>query len=229
MTISEIKQKLAKKAIVFKTGGIRPTKTLMESWIGCVCWKMADEILPIDKNGKEMQPMATFFLSDLSYVPQCLQGIELITVFMSEDVCGHRECAEEYFCIRTYKSLEGLEPCGWNATIMKTFPLVPELIENDYPMWDDANFPTDIFEEILQLENEEDIEYYEDIVDNNYYTHKIGGYSDYIQPGGCSEDYDFAFQISSDEKALFNFVDNGRIYFFYNKETHDWKVYYDFY
>ena len=56
-----------------------------------------------------------------------------------------------------------------------------------------------------------------------------GGYPAYIQPGGCSEDYDFAFQISSDEKALFNFVDNGRIYFFYNKETHDWKVYYDFY
>ena len=30
-----------------------------------------------------MQPMATFFLTELPYVPQHLKGIELITVFIS--------------------------------------------------------------------------------------------------------------------------------------------------
>ena len=229
MTVNDVKEKLAKKAVEFQTGGIRPTKTLLENWIGCVCWKMANEVLPVDKEGKEMQPIATFFLKGLPYVPQHLQEIELITVFISEDICGHRENTEGYFQIRTYKTLEGLEQCEWNASIMKAFPLVPKLVEKDYPMWDDADFPAELFEEILRLEEEEDIEYYEDIAEESYYMHKVGGYPAYIQAGGCLNGYEFAFQISSDEKAQFNFVDSGRIYFFYNKDTQDWKLDYDFY
>ena len=229
MTVKDIKEKLVKKSVVFQTGGIRPTKALLESWIGCVCWKMPDEVLPVDKEGKEMQPMATFFLKGLPYVPQYLEDIELITVFISEDICGHRENSEEYFQVRVYRTLEGLEHCDWNATIMKAFPLVPKLVENDYPVWDDAGFPIELFEEILRLEEEEDIEYYEDIVEENYYIHKVGGYPAYIQPGCFLKGYEFAFQISSDEKARFNFVDSGQIYFFYNKDTRDWKVHYDFY
>ena len=62
MTIEEIKEKLGKKAVIFQTGGIRPTKDLLESWIGCVCWKKATELLPADKNGKTMQPIATLFI-----------------------------------------------------------------------------------------------------------------------------------------------------------------------
>jgi len=112
---------------------------------------------------------------------------------------------------------------------MKAFPLVPKLVENDYPVWDDADFPIELFKEILRLEEEEDIEYYEDIVEENYYIHKVGGYPAYIQAGGGMDGYEFAFQISSDEKAQFNFVDSGRIYFFYKKDTQDWKLYYDFY
>ena len=229
MTVDDIKRSLAKKAVVFQTGGIRPTKALLESWIGCVCWKMPNEILPVDKEGKEMQPIATLFLKDLSYLPQCLQGIELITVFISENICGHRENADEFFYVRTYETLEGLEHCDWNATIMKTFPLVPKLVENDYPVWDDADFPTELFEEILRLEEDEDIEYYEDIAEEQYYVHKVGGYPAYIQPGGGFVGYEFAFQIASDEKACFNFVDSGRLYFFYNKDAQDWKLHYDFY
>lgn len=229
MKVSDVKEKLAKKAVEFQTGGIRPTKTLLESWIGCVCWKMPDEVLPVDKEGKEMQPIATFFLKGLPYVPQHLQEIELITVFVSEDICGHRDNTEGFFQIRTYKTLEGLEHCEWNASIMKAFPLVPKLVESDYPMWDDADFPAELFEEILRLEEEEDIEYYEDIAEESYYMHKVGGYPAYIQAGGCLSGYEFAFQISSDEKAQFNFVDSGRIYFFYNKDTQDWKLDYDFY
>lgn len=229
MTVNDVKEKLAKKAVEFQTGGIRPTKTLLENWIGCVCWKMPNEVLPVDKEGKEMQPIATFFLKGLPYVPQHLQEIELITVFISEDICGHRDNTEGYFQIRTYKTLEGLERCEWNASIMKAFPLVPKLVEKDYPMWDDADFPAELFEEILRLEEEEDIEYYEDIAEESYYMHKVGGYPAYIQAGGCLNGYEFAFQISSDEKAQFNFVDSGRIYFFYNKDTQDWKLDYDFY
>ncbi len=36
MTIKEVKEKLSKKAIIFETGGKRPTGELLESWIGSV-------------------------------------------------------------------------------------------------------------------------------------------------------------------------------------------------
>ncbi len=229
MTVNEIKEKLVRKAVVFQTGGIRPTKELLESWIGCVCWKLPDEEMPVDKNNKPMIPLATFFVKGLPVVPKHLQEIELITVFMSEDVCGNRGEAEEYFCIRTYKTLQGLVSCDWNAPIMKAFPLVPRLVENDYPVWDGGGIPFDIEDEILRLEDEEDIEYFEDIAEENYGEHKIGGYPAFIQSGYEFEDYKFAFQISSDEKARFNFVDSGKIYFFYNEEEKAWKVHYDFY
>ena len=149
MTVNEIKEKLVRKTVVFQTGGIRPTKELLESWIGCVCWKLPDEEMPVDKN--------------------------------------------------------------------------------DYPMWDGGGIPFDIEDEILRLEDEEDIEYFEDIAEENYGEHKIGGYPAFIQSGYEFEDYKFAFQISSDEKARFNFVDSGKIYFFYNEEENAWKVHYDFY
>lgn len=38
MTIEEIKNQLRKKAVIFKTGGIRPTSEIGESWIGKVGW-----------------------------------------------------------------------------------------------------------------------------------------------------------------------------------------------
>ena len=229
MTVSEIKEALVRKAVVFQTGGIRPTKALLESWIGCVGWKKPQEELPIDVEGKTMVPMATFFIKGLPYIPEHLQGIELITVFMSENVVGHRDRAEEYFCIRTYDTLEGLVPCDWNATIMKAFPLVPRLVENDYPMWDGGGISLEMTKAILELEEEEDIEYWDDIAEEIYGVHKVGGYPAFIQPGYELEDYKFAFQISSYEKAQFNFVDSGRIYFFYNKENQVWKVHYYFY
>ena len=73
MTMEEIKEKLARKAVTFQTGGIRPTKELLESWIGCVRWKKPGEGIPNDKNGNEMIPIATLFIKDLPYIPEHLQ------------------------------------------------------------------------------------------------------------------------------------------------------------
>ena len=229
MTMEEIKEKLARKAVTFQTGGIRPTKELLESWIGCVRWKKPGEGIPNDKNGNEMIPIATLFIKDLPYIPEHLQGIELITVFMAENVFDHLRVVEDYFCIRAYESLEQLESCEWMASIMKAFPLVPKLIENDYPIWVGGGIPDEIEDEILRLEDEEDLDYYEDIYEESYRVHKVGGYPSFVQPGAWFDGYEFVFQIASDEKAQFNIVDSGNFYFFYNKEKKAWKVYCDFY
>lgn len=113
---------------------------------------------------------------------------------------------------------------------MKSFPLKPILVENDTPAWDSGDIEPEIQDEILRLELESDIEYYDDIVENIYPMHKVGGYPSYTQSGvSYGEDYPFVFQISSDAKAQFNIVDSGSFYFFYNQDKQDWIVYCDFY
>lgn len=41
--------------------------------------------------------------------------------------------------------------------------------------------------------------------------------------------YEFVFQISTNEKANLNVVDNGSFMFARNAESGDWSIYYDFY
>lgn len=231
-TIEKIKNKLRKKAIVFNTGGMRPTKELGESWIGRVGWKLPEENLPTNGQGEKLSPLSTFFLEGLSYVPIELEGMKLITIFINEDVYDNLADGDlrDYFEIRVYNTLENIEPCDYESTIIKPFPLKPELKQDDFPVWDGGGIPEDIEDQIIELEESESIEYYDDIVEGFYAQHKIGGYPSFCQSGYWpGEGYSFVMQISSDSKAMFNIVDSGSFYFFYNPENADWVVYCDFY
>lgn len=230
MTVQEIKANLMKEATVFSTGGVRPTNELLESWIGKVAWKEEHEMIPKDVDGNEMNPLATLFLEGLAGVPQSLVGIYLCTVFISPDLFDHLMNLDGYFCVRTYRKEDSLVPCDWVNGNIKAFPLVPQAVSNDTPVWDGGGISVEIEDEILRLEDEEDIEYCEDIQEELYSAHKVGGYPAYIQAGGWDEEtYEFAFQISSDEKARLNIVDSGRFYFFYCKENQKWELQCDFY
>lgn len=232
MTVKEVKEKLSKKAIIFETGGKRPTGELLESWIGSVCWQHEGESLPKDKRENNMISIATIFLNNLPLLPAELAGIELITIFMSEDVWDNliSEDLSPWFCIRTYRSLEQLIYCNYQTDMIKPFPLTPHLVENDFPCWDGGGIPEEIEDIILQLETTEGIDYFDDICEEIYARHKVGGYPAFCQSGfSFGNGYEFVMQISSDEKALFNIVDSGNFYFFYNSQKSDWKVYCDFY
>lgn len=230
MTVQEIKAKLMKEATIFSTGGIRPTNELLESWIGKVSWKKDTESIPQDVDGNDMNPLATLFLEDLVGVPQSISEIYLCTIFISPNIFEHLMDLDGYFCVRTYEKEDTLIPCDWVNGDIKAFPLVPKAVSNDTPVWDGGGIPIEIEDEILRLQDEEDIEYCEDIQEDIYPMHKVGGYPAYIQAGGWDEDkYEFAFQISSDEKACLNIVDSGSFYFFYCKENQQWEMQCDFY
>lgn len=232
MTVKEIKETLKRTAVIFETGGKRPTGELQESWIGSVCWQQEGENIPKDRSGNNMIPIATIFLNDFSFLPLELSGIELVTIFMSKDIWDNliSDDLSPWFCIRTYRSLEQLVPCKYQTDMIKPFPLIPQLVENDYPCWDGGGISEEMEDIILQLETTEGVDYFDDICEEIYAQHKVGGYPAFCQSGySFGDGYEFVIQISSDAKAMFQIVDSGKFYFFYNSRKSDWKVYCDFY
>ena len=231
--LESIKLRLRKKAIVFETGGIKPTNEKGESWIGKVCWQNPNETQPVDKNGNPMIPIATIFVDGTEYVPTALKDIKLITVFMDVDFWNNigAEDYAKYFEIRTYKDIENIEKCDYTSDEITSFPLVAKKVDNEFPQWEDLEEESEVlFDMILDLEQKEGIDYYDDIMEENNSTHKLGGYPSSIQGGvGYDEGYEFVMQISSDEKAGMNIVDGGNFYFGYNPTTEKWSVRCDFY
>jgi len=113
---------------------------------------------------------------------------------------------------------------------IRGFPLYPELKEDDFPSWESFDIPKELEEEIIRLNNEGEIEYPEDISEQRYFEHKVGGYPSLIQPGGYNGDgYEFVLQIVSDSKAGLEIMDGGNFYFYYNPQQDKWEVYCDCY
>lgn len=241
MNIDDIKREIyylqteiCKKATVFDTGGIRPTKELNESWIGCITFKNEDEEYPINHNGNKMIPLATIFLDKLEYVPEELENFKLITIYMDDQVFNNmsNDNLIEYFKINTYKSLDNLVSCNYESDSIKPFPLVPKVIDDDCPMWEDLSWNNeDLEKRILKLEDISDnYSYFDAIFIDNHSKHKLGGCPSYCQSGfDYGDGYEYVLQISSDEKADFNIIDSGNFYFGYNKKLDKWSVFCDFY
>ncbi|TDS13000.1 DUF1963 domain-containing protein [Sphingobacterium paludis] len=113
--------------------------------------------------------------------------------------------------------------------LLKPFPLRPQPTRDDYPVWDGGGLTREMEVEILELERSGIIESYYDITENQY-GHKLGGYPSFCQPGVYfGDNFEFVFQIASDDKARLNIVDSGTMYFAKNAITGEWIFYCDFY
>jgi hypothetical protein len=133
--------------------------------------------------------------------------------------------------LREYKNTDQIviKDLKNDSSFIKHFPLSNKLIEEDYPVWEDYEISEEISNKILELKNSGIIDSYYDIIENNY-SHKIGGYATYCQSGiDFGEDFEFVFQIASDEKANLNIIDSGNFYLAKNKKTEEWLLYCDFY
>jgi uncharacterized protein YwqG len=226
-----IKNQLAKRATTFTTGGFKPTNSVNESWIGRVYLYAENEEIPKDDKGNLMLPLMQLCFEDLPFVPSALSDIKVATIFIAADLPFDLTENGANWLIRTYKKTDELivkELTNENSHI-KAFPLKPKIIEEDYPVWDDCGIPDEIEDEILELENSGAIEDYYDMVENNF-GHKVGGYPTFCQSGiYFGDDFEFLIQVSSDEKANLNIVDNGIIFLAKNSKTDEWRYYCDFY
>lgn len=227
----QIKSALEKKATEFISGGFKPTNSISESWIGKVYLYLENEAIPLDNDGELMLPLFQLCLEGLPFVPEILEESKIITVFISKNFPMDLTPNGNNWVLREYKSLDNIiiKDLKNNTSFIKPFPLSNRLIEKDYPVWEDPEIPNDISNKINELEDSGVIDSYYDIIENNY-SHKIGGYATYCQSGiDFGDDFEFVFQIASDEKANLNIVDCGNIYLAKNRKTEEWVFYCDFY
>lgn len=233
MEIEEIKKRLKKKACLYCSERIKNNNKNYESWIGKVCYEQKGEIYPVDELGNEMIPLITLFIDNENYIPESLKGIKLITIFVSVESLDHidDENLDKWFCFRMYNNLENLVRCEYTSEEIKPCPLSVKYIDDDMPEKNDIEYIDEqLYDRIIELEDDEEIDYDNDIRNNSIMTHKIGGYPDSIQGDvGFDDGYEFVIEITSDENAEFNIIDFGNFYFGYNKNLDKWKVVCDFY
>ena len=246
-TICELRDKLSKKAIVFRSARAEQMPQGYVSCLGRVTWQLPGEEWPTDASGDRLEPLATIFVPDLPGVPPALRNVALITIFAPEEAWAEDPDVPQLGCvIRTYASLSELEPCNYESTVWNTCILTPEAVEHDMPGGGCCGGGDALWETSVELEDKHRLEYETHVCDAEYYTHemrkfpagyfssptlyatyethKMGGYPTFIQDGDESADYPFIMQIHYDDEAGLSIADAGCYYFFYNAEQNDWIV-----
>ncbi|MEO1655836.1 MAG: hypothetical protein AAFU64_20005, partial [Bacteroidota bacterium] len=219
MSPQEFKDKIARPATQFITGGFRPKNTFEESWIGKVFIYREDEAIPLDKEGAPMVPLAQLYLPNLPYVHPYLENTKLICIFVSRTFPNCLEPMGDYWLIREYTDMSNLvmKDLSHPDPYLDAFPLLPEYLAQDFPIWDGGGLSPEMEDAVIQLEKDGQIPSYYDMVEHSY-LHKIGGYPSFCQSGigtgdGFGKGFSYVLQISSDNKAMLNIVDSGSFMF----------------
>lgn len=182
------------------------------SWFGGNFFGLPQESWP-ESNGRPMDPLLQFRLSELPYVPAQLKDIALLNVFVDYHHLPTDLPAinGDGWLIRTYASLDGLQtlsspvgstprPCSINW----------RLAEQEGPSWKEAGSVVDRtkLRKLAGIREQFDERYQRSA------STKVGGWPEYIQsaPEGMTDH--FVFQIASETKADWAWGDAGRGYFY---------------
>lgn len=204
-----------RKASVSQIGGFKPPENPCASWFGGHAVKLSNETIP-EYNGKKMFPLLQVNCSELPFVPKQLNEIALFVVWINQEELPFDKDHGDGWLIREYTSLDGLEQIEEinKPNHVKTFPIKWSLSETEAPGWEDAW-------ELVDLSTVNDDDEASDLFFEKYQNSsstKVGGYPSDIQHGVGRLD-EFVFQIGSEEKANWNWVDSGIAYFIKTEEN----------
>lgn len=205
--LDELKTKLRQSAVA-EVGGFRPPEDPKTSWFGKgVCFE--NEGLPVYK-GKEMFPLLQINVIELPLIPSELSGTKLLVVFFDQEELPFDRPNGEGWLIREYQSFEGLVPLPELdlTNIVRPFPIRWKLVNDDAPGWETAWNFVDL--DPVNNDEEADEAFYEEF--NRYVGTKVGGFPDEVQHLAKLDN--FVFQIGTEEKACWTWVDNGTAYFY---------------
>ncbi|WP_296263789.1 hypothetical protein [Pseudomonas sp. UBA6562] len=231
MDIDTLKQRLGRPATRLVAGGFRPTEGVDESWLGRVYLFAPDEDLPLDAAGQPMLPIAQFHLPSLIPPTPSLDGVRVLTLFMSRRFPEPFEPMGDNWLIREYGEHDTLvrKALPVPDSPLKAFPVKPHPVERDCPLWDGGGVPLELEREVLARMRAGEIESYYDLT-THCYEHKFGGFPSFCQAGvEPQEGFEFVFQVSSDAKINLNVVDSGSLLFWRHPQSGEWAFYYDFY
>lgn len=232
MKVSEVRRKLGRKAVIFRSSIAKTALEGQASYLGRIAWQLPGEEWPTDVQGKRLMPLAAIFVQGLPNVPPALKNVALITIFSPAEILSEDDEGDPLMgcVIRTYPTTEGLEPCDYVTEEFTPCLLSPEPVADDLPKFPDCGGSEEIWDRIEELERVQGICYQEDIYKEDYELHKIGGYPSYRQgepnlPAG----YSYVLQICSDFTADCMIGDCGNCYFYYNPRKKAWQVHVDSY
>ena len=216
--LDDLRQNL-KLASIAQIGGFRPPDDPCSSWFGRgVC--RPDEGLP-EYDGKPMLPLLQINVSELPFVPPQLHDVSLLVLFFQHDDYPFDKPHGEGWLIREYISLEGLQPLPVSdlPPLAKPFPIKWSLIEDDAPSWEDC---WSVIEGIdfVNDDHEANNAFYEDF--HRFHQTKVGGYPYCIQHEALKRNTEFVFQVGSEEKAQWMWIDHG-IGCFYKDSAGKWS------
>ena len=213
-----------KSAAIAQIGGFRPSEDPLTSRFSGDFVMKEGEDWPV-YNGNPLQSFLQVNIAELPFVPEALQGLALMTVFVDQEDIPFDQPNGNGWLIRTYKDLEGLAPRKnpVEGSWIKPFEIRWSLSEEEGPQWEDAWEVTDL-KEFNALEDSTDLFY--DRYENHAFT-KIGGWPNLIQHELDMGPENFIFQIGSEEKANWNWVDSGNAYF--GKVNGEWVFECQFY
>ncbi|MCT4565006.1 MAG: DUF1963 domain-containing protein [Maledivibacter sp.] len=210
---------------IAKIGGFRPTEN-MRSWFGGNFLTASGKDWPKDDDGY-MLPIIQIYVPDVPNGANIFGETHLIQVFLNNSSLPTKFEAKngEGWLIKEYNSISELKvtKAPDEANVYKTFPIAWIQKENpDFPCWEESWEYLDMTE--INESDELTKRFFNDYGSSE--KTKIGGYGAYIQSPPSNE-YEYIFQISSEEKPKFMVADNGSFYILKSKKTKDWHLHWD--
>jgi hypothetical protein len=146
-------------------------------------------------------------VDELPHVPVELENAAFLAVFFNREEIPFDKPHGEGWLIREYPTCEGLVelPASDEPAVVKDFPVRWTRVEDDAPDWENA---WDLID-LKPIDDADDERFFEEF--NRYEGTKVGGFPSCIQHG--TELDGFVFQIGSEEKPGWMWVDNGIAYF----------------
>jgi hypothetical protein len=222
---NEIK-KIGKTPVIAQIGGFRPDDTI-KSWFGGNFLFKSNMSWPKDKDGF-MLPVIQVMVSEIPNGKHFFGNMRLIQVFINSKrlPTGPAKNGDGWLLIE-HDSTENMitVPTPNECNKYKTFQIKwSKGGKPDYPCWEESWYYFDM-DEINESEELSD-RFFDEF--DRYTKTKIGGYASFIQ-SPCLGNFEYVFQISSEQKPLFMVGDNGNIYVLKSKIDGQWYMEWDCY
>ena len=219
-TMEELRKRF-RVPMVAEIGGFRPPGDARSSWFGAGCIREGG-MMPM-ADGGPMFPLLQINTAELPQAVPAFGPAKLVVVWISNAGVPFGRPHGDGWRIVMHESLDGLVPAqGPKPDHLKPQPVRWHVGEPERPGWEESW-------DHLDMTGINDSKEHWDVffgLPHHYFT-KIGGYASEVQHV-VDQAADFVFQIGSEEKAQWQWVDSGVAYFSRGTDG-KWKMEVQFY